>query len=61
MTRGYYVSLLAEARAHRVIPMVETILDLGQKTLYKIALPDLEDDLNRRIKRLARRRAAHSS
>ncbi|WP_343714199.1 RimK family protein [Inquilinus sp.] len=53
MTRGYYVSLLAEARAHRVIPMVETILDLGQKTLYKIALPDLEDDLNRRIKRLS--------
>ena len=27
MTRGYYVSLLAEARAHRVIPMMDWCCD----------------------------------
>ncbi len=50
---GYYGSLLAEARGHRVLPSVETILELGQKSLYGHALPDLEEDLNRRAKRLA--------
>ncbi len=50
---GYYCSLLAEARSHRVIPTVETVLDLNQKSLYGYAIPDLEDDLNRRARRLA--------
>jgi len=30
-TRGYYCSLLAEARGHRVIPSVETMVDLGAR------------------------------
>ena len=44
-TRGYYSSLLAEARGHRVIPSVETIVDLGARQLYAQALPELDDSL----------------
>ena len=35
---GYYCSLLAEARSHKVIPSVKTILDLSQKSIYRYAL-----------------------
>ena len=44
-TRGYYCSLLAGARGHRVIPSVETIMDLGARQLYAQALPELDDAL----------------
>jgi glutathione synthase/RimK-type ligase-like ATP-grasp enzyme len=44
-TRGYYSSLLAEARGHRVIPSVETMVDLGSRQLYAQALPELDDAL----------------
>lgn len=44
-SRGYYASLLAGARGHRVIPSVETMIDLGSKALYAQALPELEDQL----------------
>jgi glutathione synthase/RimK-type ligase-like ATP-grasp enzyme len=46
---GYYASLLAEARGHRVIPSVETILDLAARDGYARALPELEDVLNREL------------
>lgn len=42
-SRGYYCSLLAEARGHRVIPSVETVVDLGTRQLYAQALPELDD------------------
>ena len=44
---GYYSSLLADARGHRVIPAVETIAELSRKTLYEAALSELEASLNR--------------
>ena len=44
-TRGYYCSLLAEARGHRAIPSVETMVDLGVRQLYAQALPELDDAL----------------
>lgn len=44
---GYYCSLLAEARGHRVLPPVEAVLDLSGRSLYQNALPELEDTLNR--------------
>jgi len=44
---GYYCSLLAEARGHRVIPTVEVIAELSRKTLYDRALPELQEALNR--------------
>jgi hypothetical protein len=44
---GYYCSLLAEARGHRIMPPVETMAELSRKTLYEQALPELEATLNR--------------
>jgi hypothetical protein len=45
-SKGYYASLLAEARGHRVIPSVETMLELREHKLYEHALPDLEEALS---------------
>ncbi|HZS63515.1 MAG TPA: RimK family protein [Xanthobacteraceae bacterium] len=50
-SKGYYASLLAEARGHRVVPTVETMLELRESKLYEHALPDLEDELNRCVRR----------
>jgi hypothetical protein len=51
-SRGYYASLLAGARGHRVIPSVETMIDLTEKKLYENALPELEQELNKARARL---------
>ena len=48
-SRGYYCSLLAEARGHRVIPTVETMVDLGVRQLYAQALPELDDSLQKAL------------
>ena len=50
-SKGYYASLLAEARGHRVVPTVETMLELREQKLYGHALPDLEEELNRCARR----------
>jgi glutathione synthase/RimK-type ligase-like ATP-grasp enzyme len=50
-SKGYYASLLAEARGHRVIPSVETMLELRERKLYEHALPELEAALNRAAQR----------
>lgn len=39
---GYYTSLLAEARGHRIIPSVRTIQDLSRKAIYTLDTADLE-------------------
>jgi glutathione synthase/RimK-type ligase-like ATP-grasp enzyme len=49
-TAGYYSSLLAEARGHRVLPSVETMLDLRSRAHYEHALPELEEALNKDLK-----------
>jgi len=49
---GYYSSLLAEARGHRVMPSVETMIELSKKSLYRIAVPELEDRLNKLLRGL---------
>lgn len=46
-SRGYYASLLASSRGHKVIPTVETMIDLSERKLYEHALPELEVVLNR--------------
>ncbi|MDP2621072.1 MAG: RimK family protein [Hyphomicrobiales bacterium] len=48
---GYYCSLLAEARRHRIVPTVETMLELSRRELYAQSLPDLEEELNAAVKR----------
>src|ERR1044072_1915454 len=52
-SKGYHASLLSEARGHRVVPSVETMLDLREAKLYEHALPELEDELNRCARRAA--------
>ena len=46
---GYYASLLAEARGHRVIPSVSTLQDLTRKTLYGPVLDDLDALVNKAL------------
>ncbi|MCV0397678.1 MAG: RimK family protein [Rhizobiaceae bacterium] len=45
-SRGYYASLLASSRGHRVLPTVETMIDLSERKLYENALPELETALS---------------
>jgi len=44
-SRGYYVSLLAEARDHKVIPSAKTILDLRSPSIVKVLSRDLDDTI----------------
>nr|WP_238934713.1 RimK family protein [Maricaulis parjimensis] len=46
-SEGYYASLLAEARGHRIIPSAQTMVELSRKTLYAQALPELDAILTR--------------
>ena len=55
-TDSYYASLLAEARGHRVVPTVETMLDLYDDGPEE-TLPDLEEVLNRDLTRYLEGRA----
>src|SRR5262249_11794341 len=50
-SKGYYASLLAEARGHPILPSVETMLELREDKLCEHALPQLEDALNRDARR----------
>ena len=45
---GYYCSLLAEARGHRVVPTVRTMLDLGSRYSVDLTGRGLEKTLNAR-------------
>lgn len=48
-TRGYYVSLLAEARGHKPVPSIATIQDLKSPTMTKFASEDLEDLIQKQL------------
>lgn len=47
---GYYCSLLAEARNHRVIPSVKSMLDLSRKSLYSLNAEDLDELVQKSLK-----------
>jgi glutathione synthase/RimK-type ligase-like ATP-grasp enzyme len=48
---GYYCSLLAEARGHKVVPSVRTINDLSRKSIYSLDFADLDDTVRKALKR----------
>lgn len=50
LSEGYYCSLLAEARRHRIIPDVRTLTDLSRKSVYSLNF----DDFQQRLLRLSR-------
>lgn len=54
-SRGYYASLLAEARGHRIVPSVQTMVELSGKALYAQALPELEAALAADLEQAAER------
>lgn len=49
LSSGYYVSLLAEARRHKIIPSVRTITDLKSKSIYGLSIEDLHEILQKNI------------
>ena len=51
-TTGYYVSLLAEARGHRPLPSVETLRDLRLQPLVRVVANELEELIERKLKRI---------
>ena len=51
-TRGYYVSLLAEARGHRVLPDVRTIQDLNAPGFVRFIPTDVEELIQKSLARL---------
>lgn len=50
LTNGYYCSLLAEARNHKVIPSVRSINDLGSKSLYSLDIGSLNQILEKALR-----------
>lgn len=48
--RGYYVSLLAEARQHRPLPSVQSVSDINNKVYLKLLSEALLDSLNKVLK-----------
>ncbi|MCB1866734.1 MAG: RimK family protein [Chromatiales bacterium] len=51
---GYYTSLLAEARGHRVLPSVATMLTLTNRRIYDLELDDLDELVERAVGRAHR-------
>ncbi len=51
-SKGYYVSLLAQARGHRPAPGVSTLLDFQFESIIKITDEDLQDEIQHTFKGL---------
>lgn len=47
LSEGYYCSLLAEARLHKVIPSVRTLTNLSRKSIYSLDFDNLEQQLQK--------------
>jgi glutathione synthase/RimK-type ligase-like ATP-grasp enzyme len=51
-SEGYYVSLLAEARCHKPMPDVKTLLDLRVPSMVRVVSDDLDELIQRSLKHL---------
>lgn len=51
LSPGYYCSLLAEARGHRVLPSVRTVNDLSNKALWGLHFQDIGEVLDKALKK----------
>ncbi|MBN2690137.1 MAG: RimK family protein [Gammaproteobacteria bacterium] len=49
---GYYVSLLALARGHKVLPSITTIQDLKSQTMIKFCNNNLKDDIEKSLSKI---------
>lgn len=50
LSMGYFCSLLAEPRRHKVIPSVQTLVDLSSKTIYGLNIEDLHESVQKNMK-----------
>ncbi len=51
-SKGYYVSLLADARGHKPLPDVKNILDLKAPALVRVVSEDLDEIIQRSFRKL---------
>lgn len=51
-TRGYYVSLLAEARGHKVIPHVRNIIDIENTSTLKAITKDMDTLIQNSLRKI---------
>ena len=56
LSTGYYVSLLAEARRHRVIPSIRTLSELSRKSIYSLDVAELDALVHRSLRKSAVRK-----
>jgi glutathione synthase/RimK-type ligase-like ATP-grasp enzyme len=49
-SQGYYVSLIAEARGHKPLPDVKTLLDLKAPSMVKVVSDNLDELIQRSLK-----------
>ena len=52
LSTGYFCSLLAEPRSHKVIPSVQTLTNLSSKSIYSLNVEDLDGLIQRSLKHL---------
>lgn len=50
LSTGYFCSLLAEPRSHRVIPAVRTLASLSSKSIYSLNVEDLDGLIQKSLK-----------
>jgi len=54
-SKGYYVSLLAEARGHSAIPTIRNLVDLGEPKLVRIVSGEFDELIQRSFKSIKSR------
>ena len=54
-SKGYYVSLLAEARGHLPIPTTKNIVDLKTLKLVRIVSDEFDDEIQKSLKNIKSR------
>src|SRR5690606_36176325 len=50
--KGYYVSLLAEARGHKAIPSIKTIQDMKAPTIVKVISDELDELIQKSLRKI---------
>lgn len=61
LSEGYYCSLLAEARHHKVLPSVRTLRDLSKKEIYSLDTESLDELLQKLVDKNKKNEANSSS
>lgn len=51
-SKGYYVSLLAEARGHKILPNISTIQDFKSQSVIRSLTDDLDELIQKSLKRI---------